>query len=57
MKLQTSHPSLLGSGGEDEADTGEFRGKQEKSWMFGELVHPLPVFLGFFFFFFSFISQ
>ena len=45
---------ILGSGGgEGEADPGEFRGRQEKSWMFGEIVHPLPVLLGFF----SFISQ
>lgn len=48
-----SHPLILGSSGEDEADAGEFRGRQEKSWMFGEIVHQLPVLLGFF----TFVSQ
>lgn len=42
-----SHPLILGSSDEDEADPGEFRGRQEKSWIFGEIVHPLPVLLGF----------
>lgn len=52
-KAAGSHPLILGSSSKDEADPGEFRGKQEKSCMFGEIVHPLPVLLGFF----SFVIQ
>lgn len=37
-----SHPLIVGSGGEDEADPGELRRRQKKSWMFGEIVYPLP---------------